>query len=142
VLYTGKDFVFGDFEGDTGKPVSERRIKRSPLRDVAGLCLSMLFAAHAGAARLCRERQSDAAALAPWVEPLAFTAASALWSGYREKAAGAAFVPASEETLWTMFHCFLLEHALGRLSKALAGDLPDEVTSSLAALTGIMRALG
>jgi len=142
VLYTGKDFVFGDFEGDTGKPVSERRIKRSPLRDVAGLCLSMLFAAHAGSARLCRERQSDAAALAPWVEPLAFTAASALWSGYREKAAGAAFVPASEETLWTMFHCFLLEHALGRLSKALAGDLPDEVTSSLAALTGIMRALG
>ncbi|MEF3696602.1 MAG: alpha-amylase, partial [Desulfolutivibrio sp.] len=142
VLYTGKDFVFGDFEGDPEKPVSERRIKRSPLRDVAGMCLSMLFAANASAARLCRERQTDAAALTPWVEPLAFTAASALWSGYQETAAGAAFVPTSEETLWTMFHCFLLEHALGRLSGALAQDSGEEIPVSLAALAGIMRALG
>jgi len=142
VLYTGKDFVFGDFEGDTDKPVSERRIKRSPLRDVAGICLSMLFAANASAARLARERQADAAALAPWVEPLAFTAASALWSGYRETAADAAFVPASEETLWTMFHCFLLEHALGRLARALAQDAQEEIPVSLAALAGIMRAFG
>ncbi|MDQ7833220.1 MAG: maltose alpha-D-glucosyltransferase [Desulfovibrionaceae bacterium] len=141
VLYTGKDFLFGDFEGDPDKPVSERRIKRSPLRDVAGMSLSMLFAANASAARLCEQRQADAQALAPWVEPLAFTAASAFWSGYREAATGACFVPASEETLWTMFHCFLLEHALGRLAKALGAGLPEELSVSLSALAGIMRAL-
>ncbi|MCA1785821.1 MAG: phosphotransferase, partial [Desulfobacteraceae bacterium] len=35
ILYTGKDFVIIDFEGEPVRPVSERRIKRSPLRDVA-----------------------------------------------------------------------------------------------------------
>src|SRR5262249_7316656 len=47
VLYTGKDFVIIDFEGDSSRPVSERRIKTSPLRDVAGMLRSFHYAAHA-----------------------------------------------------------------------------------------------
>jgi hypothetical protein len=35
VLYTGKDFVIIDFEGEPARPIGERRIKRSPLKDVA-----------------------------------------------------------------------------------------------------------
>lgn len=41
VLYTGKDFIVIDFEGDPGRPLSERRIKRSPLRDVASMMQSL-----------------------------------------------------------------------------------------------------
>jgi len=37
---TSRDFVFLDFEGDANLPVSERRIKRSPLRDVARMLRS------------------------------------------------------------------------------------------------------
>jgi predicted trehalose synthase len=47
VLYTGKDFVAIDFEGDASHPLSERRIKRSPLGEVAGLLDSYYHAAHA-----------------------------------------------------------------------------------------------
>jgi maltose alpha-D-glucosyltransferase / alpha-amylase len=47
VLYTGKDFVFVDFEGDPGRPLSERRIKRSPLQDVAGMLDSFHYASRA-----------------------------------------------------------------------------------------------
>ncbi len=47
VLFTGKDFVIIDFEGDSSRPVSERRIKASPLRDVAGMLRSFHYAAHA-----------------------------------------------------------------------------------------------
>ncbi len=46
VLYTGKDFYIIDFEGDVERPLGERRIKRSPLRDVAGLLQSLYFASH------------------------------------------------------------------------------------------------
>src|SRR5262249_12686750 len=45
-LYTGKDFVLIDFEGDPGRPLSERRIKRSPPEDVAGMLESFYHASH------------------------------------------------------------------------------------------------
>ena len=47
ILYTGKDFIFVGFGGRADRPLSERRIKRPPLRDVAGLLLSFEYAAHA-----------------------------------------------------------------------------------------------
>ena len=47
VLFTGKDVVFIDFEGDPRRSIGERRIKYSPLRDVAGMLRSFHYAAHA-----------------------------------------------------------------------------------------------
>ncbi|WP_419420108.1 maltose alpha-D-glucosyltransferase [Legionella sp. D16C41] len=44
ILYTGNDFVIIDYEGEPGRPLSERKIKRPPLRDVAGILRSFHYA--------------------------------------------------------------------------------------------------
>ena len=47
VLYTGKDFVIIDFEGEPARALGERRLKRSPLVDVAGMLRSFDYVVHA-----------------------------------------------------------------------------------------------
>ncbi|MGD9688142.1 MAG: maltose alpha-D-glucosyltransferase [Phycisphaerales bacterium] len=51
VLHTGKDFVIIDFEGEPLKSIGERQIKRSPLRDAAGMIRSLDYAAWASLER-------------------------------------------------------------------------------------------
>lgn len=46
VLYTGKDFVIIDFEGEPVRLLGERRLKRSAFRDVAGMIRSFHYAAY------------------------------------------------------------------------------------------------
>ncbi|MGZ4843662.1 MAG: maltose alpha-D-glucosyltransferase [Candidatus Angelobacter sp.] len=47
VLYAGSDFIITNFDGDYTRPMSERRIKRSPIKDVASMVRSLHYVSHA-----------------------------------------------------------------------------------------------
>ena len=53
-LWTGHDVVFIDFEGEPGRSIGERSIKRSPLADVAGMLRSLDYAGRVALATSAR----------------------------------------------------------------------------------------
>ncbi len=129
VLWTGKDFVIIDFEGEPARPVSERRIKRSPLRDVAGMMRSFHYAAFSVLYEL-RDRglapASDRLALEPWVAFWYAHASAAFLRGYLEAAEGGGFLPATGSELQRLLDAYLLEKAVYELGYEL-NNRPDWV---------------
>ena len=47
LIYSGNDWIITNFEGDAYRSISERRIKRSALRDVASMLRSLHYVSHA-----------------------------------------------------------------------------------------------
>ena len=96
VLYTGKDFVIVDLEGEPSRSLSERRFKRSPLRDVAGMIRSFEYAA-AYAVRHGPMRTEDVPALLPWARLWQRWASASFLRGYFDAAGDAAYLPKGQD---------------------------------------------
>ncbi|MSQ24446.1 MAG: hypothetical protein EXR58_07885 [Chloroflexi bacterium] len=121
VLYTSGDFYFIDVEGEPTRPLSERRLKRSALRDVAGMLRSFEYAAQHG---LIKEqeragRPGDVPKLEPWARYWSIWASAAFLRGYLSTAADAPFVPRNSENLHQLLQANLLEKALYELDDEL-----------------------
>jgi len=140
VLYTGRDFVIIDFEGEPARPVGERRLKRLALRDVAGMMRSFHYAAFA--ASLGRAgpfiAPEDLSPLRPWMRRWYAVVAGAYLGAYLETAAEAPFVPRSFEELALLLDAFLLDKALYELAYE-ANNRPDWLPIPTA---GILELLG
>ncbi|MBK9035516.1 MAG: maltose alpha-D-glucosyltransferase [Myxococcales bacterium] len=111
VLWTGDDFVIIDFEGEPARPLSQRRFKRCPLRDVAGMVRSFHYAGEA-ARRDGRVRPQDAPVLAPWAQAWPEWVSAAFLGGYLEVLAGSALLPASPGDVAMLLDFYLLEKCI------------------------------
>ena len=133
VLYTGRDFVIMDFEGEPLRPVSERRIKRSPLRDVAGMLRSFDYVAHhVLATRVAGStiRAEEIAAAEPWARFWERWVSGAFLDAYLETAGEARFLPRARDELQLLLGVFLLEKAIYELGYELS-HRPDWVAVPL-----------
>jgi maltose alpha-D-glucosyltransferase / alpha-amylase len=129
VLYTGKDFVIIDFEGEPAHSLTARRIKRSPLRDVAGMLRSFDYASSAhliGRIGGSRVRPEDVAALEPWARCWVLWVSSRFLKAYLEGAARGPFLPRTREELSVLLNVYLLEKAVYELGYEL-NHRPDWV---------------
>jgi maltose alpha-D-glucosyltransferase / alpha-amylase len=122
ILYTGKDFVIIDFEGEPSRPLGERRLKRSALRDVAGMLRSFEYAAFAELYRQTDQGSlpaRDASTLEPWAEFWSAWVGAAFLKSYLAFSADQPFIPCKPEDLRLLLRAFLLEKAIYELGYEL-----------------------
>jgi trehalose synthase-fused probable maltokinase len=123
-LWADEDWVILDFEGEPARSLTERRRKRSPLRDVAGMLRSFAYAASAS------ELQRGVPAPVGWEE----RAREEFLGGYHETV-DAALLPAGQQTTEKLLAIFELEKAVYELRYEL-NNRPDWVKIPVA---GIQR---
>jgi maltose alpha-D-glucosyltransferase/alpha-amylase len=122
VLYTGKEFLIIDFEGDPSMAVSERRLKRSPLIDVAGMIGSFQYAAYAALLKQVERGTLQSAQSQP---AFLWTRCWAQWVGmiylqaYRHAVSGARFLPPNEADIQVFIDAFLLRKAVEEIGHEL-----------------------
>jgi maltose alpha-D-glucosyltransferase/alpha-amylase len=132
VLFTGKDFVIVDFEGEPSRSLSERRLKRSSLRDVAGMIRSFEYAA-AFALRHGPRRTEDVPALQPWARLWIRWASASFLRGYLELAGEAPYLPHEPGGLATMLEFYIIDKTVYELRYEL-NNRPTWVDIPLMAL--------
>ena len=115
MLRAKKDFVIIDFEGEPALPLRERRIKQSPLRDVAGMVRSFHYAARAGLqAHMqggCIE-EDDLPKFQPWVRQWHQAVSSVYLRAYLKAMRSSEMLPKSEADLMILFTACLLNEAV------------------------------
>jgi maltose alpha-D-glucosyltransferase/alpha-amylase len=140
VLYTGKDFVIIDFEGEPARPVSERLIKRSPLRDVAGMLRSFHYAA-CTALQVAETRgwvtPGNRAVLASWADYWFMWMGSLFLKQYLCVVGDGAFLPSNPTETRILLESYLLEKAVYELGYEL-NNRPDWVKIPV---TGILHVM-
>jgi maltose alpha-D-glucosyltransferase/alpha-amylase len=122
VLRTGSDFVFVDFEGEPARSLGERRLKRSPLRDVAGMIRSFDYAADVGLSDLTERGAvgpADTPRLTRWVRFWRRWVASAFLRAYLQPMADSGLVPTAAVELDVLLRFMLLEKAVYELGYEL-----------------------
>jgi len=135
VLFTGKDFKIIDFEGEPMRPLSERRLKRSPFRDLAGMLRSFDYAISTALKDRLAVRPQDELRLVPWGKAWLAAVSNTFLKGYVETAGQAPFLPDSDASATTLLHCFLLEKAFYELNYEL-NNRPEWVDIPI---TGILQ---
>jgi maltose alpha-D-glucosyltransferase/alpha-amylase len=138
VLFTGKDFVITDFEGEPARSYSERRLKRSPVRDVAGMVRSFHYAAYGSLVLDGHIRKEDVHRLVPFVEQWYHYMSGFFMKAYLDSVQGSGFVPDNREDLEILLTTFLLEKALYELNYEL-NNRPGWVMIPLRGIKAMMK---
>jgi trehalose synthase-fused probable maltokinase len=141
ILATGNDYIFFDFAGDTTRPMSERRLKQSPLKDVADLIRSFHYAALASLydqvemGTIPAERLSE---LEPWASVWYRWVSAAFLRTYLQGMAGTGLLPPEETTTMVLLEGFMFEKA----ARELKWEVLNRPSWTRIPARGILEALG
>ncbi|MFH2137864.1 MAG: maltose alpha-D-glucosyltransferase [Candidatus Omnitrophota bacterium] len=123
VLFTGKDFTIIDFEGEPARPLSERRLKRSAIRDIAGMLRSFHYAAYVTLFLNKSVREEDVALLESAVEDWYSYVSNVFVESYFQAIGKAEFLPKTDAEFKNLLQIYLLDKAMYELGYELNNRL-------------------
>jgi maltose alpha-D-glucosyltransferase/alpha-amylase len=122
VLYSGSDWFITNFEGDPYRPLSERRIKRSALRDVATMLRSFHYVSHAAlfgdVPGIVPSREAYPQ-LERWAKTWYQWVSNIFLESYLKVASGGQFLPKDYEETRTLLGAYMIERALSEIEYEL-----------------------
>ncbi len=140
VLSTGSDFIILDFEGEPARALSARRLKRSPLSDVAGMLRSFHYAVFT-ALRTQAERglltTESQQAVARWSAYWHRWVSAAYLRGYLATMSASPLLPSKPAELETLLHAYLLDKAVYEIGYEL-NNRPDWLGIPFSGLLGLL----
>ena len=112
VLSTGKDVVITDFGGDPVRSFSDRRLKRSPIRDVASMIRSFRNVALEGFLKTTHVEKDSINSLLPFARIWAHYMVGFFMKAYLDTVKDSSFIPADKEDFKMMVETYMLEKSL------------------------------
>jgi maltose alpha-D-glucosyltransferase/alpha-amylase len=140
VLFTGRDFVIIDLEGEPARTLSERRLKFSAFRDVSGMIRSFHYAVLSRFLERIAIRPEDRDALEPWIETWYGFIASTFLDSYLGTVNGASFIPSEQSDVELLLNTFILEKAVYEIGYEI-NNRPDWLMIPLRGVNFVLEKL-
>jgi maltose alpha-D-glucosyltransferase/alpha-amylase len=137
LLISGKDVIIQDFGGKPMKSFSARRLKRSPLRDIAEMIISFHYVAYEGFFASHQIQKDEFRSLLSFAELWAHYISGFFLKAYFEKVEGTALIPKEKNDLETVLNTFLIEKSLTHFIDNIA-DKPDFVIVPLHIIRSVL----
>jgi maltose alpha-D-glucosyltransferase/alpha-amylase len=137
VLFTGKDFIITDFQGEPTRSITERRIKRSPLRDVAGMLCSFDYAVLSKLKGNGVEPKNTGQ-LNIWARLWSIWAAVHFLKGYFQVIGKSSLMPKTQEEIRLTLDTYMLEKAISEVAYEL-NNRPDWVDIPIKGILDILQ---
>ena len=141
VLWTGKDFMFIDFEGESTVPIGERRIKRTPIRDAATMARSFHYVACVGLDQHVQRGSiphENRPKFEPWLQYWNLWVTVAYLKAYLQTIGKSGILPDNDEDLQVLLRSHLISSAIHELG----GELRKRSERLRIPILGILSLMG
>jgi maltose alpha-D-glucosyltransferase/alpha-amylase len=136
ILFSGKDIFIHDFGGNPSRHISERRLKRSCLRDVTSMIRSFYYVGYGGFIASPSRATEDLTPFLSFAGLWASAISGIFLQSYLETMGDSELIPGNREELRILLNAYLLEKAFYAMSYEfdrgpLFSMVPVKIISSL-----------
>jgi maltose alpha-D-glucosyltransferase/alpha-amylase len=139
LLFTGKDFVILDLEGESHRYLSERRLKYSPLRDVASMIRSFHNVLYNTFMQFTKVRKQDTQVIEPFMEPWFNYISGIFLNGYLDIMKDSELIPQDKGDLETLIVSFIMERHISDLGLQVSGEMDESIVIPLKGISRLIN---